>query len=338
MGALGIMMLRRGTMANPIAGSDYILSETQGDPEVFRILMGKGVSSDGIGITKDDAAKVSSISNWFTGNANIESFDEFKFFTGVTRLGEDMRSGGTRDAFSECTNLRSIELPESLLYIGTFGFFKCTSLEHIGMTESIVKIGSGAFRSVPASMVINLPNLVEVPHFSDVNLSYAFRSSGVTRIENFGSVPQTYGQWNSDSAQRYGLFYECTDLEYADVSELITMGACMFGKCTSLRTVIMDKVQTINAGAFILCNALEVLRLPSSVVKVGDFAISYSSQLHTIIVEATTPPTITANSINEVGALTSIYVPDDSVEAYKSANIWRQKWASIIKPLSEYNG
>lgn len=336
MSGLGLTFLRRGGQAHPTAGSDYIKFA---DDAVFNILMSKGVSSDGVGITKNDAARVTSVERWFTNNTTIETFDELQYFTGLTRLGADMASGATKDGFSGCSNLRSICLPESLLYIGTFAFFKCEKLENIGIPRSIIQIGAGAFRSVAAPLVIDLPYLVALPRFSDLTLSYTFRSSGVSRVENLGQVTTTYGLWQMDAVSRFGVFYECQDLTYADIRHIVNVGDCMFGRCYALKEVIMEDAVNIGQGAFISCKVLEVLRFPPSVTSIGAYAIAYCDALHSIIVEATTPPTIYEMTIDTASLpkLSYIYVPDASVDAYKSAAYWN-KFASKIKPLSEYNG
>ncbi|MBQ5394617.1 MAG: hypothetical protein IIU62_06250, partial [Alistipes sp.] len=68
-----IMMLHRA-MAGYLAaqggggGSKYI---EFADPEVFRVLMEKGVSSDGVGITTADVEAVTDIGTWFKGNTEI---------------------------------------------------------------------------------------------------------------------------------------------------------------------------------------------------------------------------------------------------------------------------
>ena len=76
---------------------DYIQFE---DAEVERVLMSKGVSSDGVGITIEDAEKVTSIGTWFYGNTAIESFDELDYFTGVTSI--------SSNAFNGCANLQKL--------------------------------------------------------------------------------------------------------------------------------------------------------------------------------------------------------------------------------------
>lgn len=70
------------------------------DAEVERVLIANGVSSDGVGITMEDAAKVTNIASWFNGNTAIESFDELDYFTGVTSI--------SSNAFNGCANLQKL--------------------------------------------------------------------------------------------------------------------------------------------------------------------------------------------------------------------------------------
>lgn len=96
------MMLRRGGLAPHPVGNDYVKFE---DELVFSILMSKGVSSDGVGITKDDLAKVASVSSWFAGSS-IRTFNEFQYFISVTSL--------IREAFADCADLTEITMPDSV--------------------------------------------------------------------------------------------------------------------------------------------------------------------------------------------------------------------------------
>ena len=81
----------------------------------------------------------------------------------------------------------------------------------------------------------------------------------------------------------------------------------------------------------------KVAFLPSTISDLSGDALAThgSTNTTTAICKAVTPPTKTNTSYyNNVAA---VYVPDESVDAYKAATGWSQ-WASNIKPLSEYNG
>ena len=86
---------------------------------------------------------------------------------------------------------------------------------------------------------------------------------------------------------------------------------------------------------------LPVFDIPSSVTKIGQYVIggNYDSNVKnvpTVICRAVTPPTLGTVKANG-GAHQAIYVPDESVEAYKTATNW-SAFADIILPLSQYNG
>ena len=68
----------------------------------------------------------------------------------------------------------------------------------------------------------------------------------------------------------------------------------------------------------------------------GIHPYSSSNQKNYIVIcRAVTPPSLGSN--NYLTKLTAVYVPDDSVSAYKAASVW-SGLASKIKPLSEYTG
>ena len=86
---------------------------------------------------------------------------------------------------------------------------------------------------------------------------------------------------------------------------------------------------------------LPVFDIPSSVTEIGQYVIggNYDSNVKNVpivICRATTPPRLGTVKANN-GAHQAIYVPDESVEAYKTATNWNA-FADIILPLSQYNG
>ena len=82
---------------------------------------------------------------------------------------------------------------------------------------------------------------------------------------------------------------------------------------------------------------MKSIELPSTVTTIGQNAFVNCTGLTRISIAAATPPTLGANAFANCSALTGIYVPDDSVEAYKTATNW-SAYANKILPLSQFIG
>lgn len=121
------------------------------DSNVEAVLLSKGIG-DGLGITYKDAAKVTSISDWFTSNTVITAFSEFVNFSGITTLLDNR-------AFKGCSSLVEITLPASLTSIGTYAFESCSALTKVnglGSTQ-VTSLGTAAFQGCSALKEITLP-------------------------------------------------------------------------------------------------------------------------------------------------------------------------------------
>lgn len=68
--------------------------------------------------------------------------------------------GVTYEPFSECTNLTSITIPNSVTTIGSSAFHKCTSLTSITIPESVTTIGSSAFNGCTVLTSVTIPESV----------------------------------------------------------------------------------------------------------------------------------------------------------------------------------
>ena len=64
--------------------------------------------------------------------------------------------------------------------------------------------------------------------------------------------------------------------------------------------------------------------LPSSVQEIGDNTFALCSKLKKITVNSLTPPTIQAKTFYDVNRQIPVYVPDESVDAYKNDAYWRE--------------
>lgn len=309
MSGLGLTFLRRGGQAHPSAGSDYIFSQNRGDPEVFRILMSKGVSSDGVGITKEDAARVTSVGDWFRASA-ISNFDELCHFTSVTHL-ED-------SAFRDCSNLKSIDLT-NIRSMGLYAFMYSNLSEYD----------------------LYMPNLETLTGTEATKWGQHFIDSQLRGVKDTGKVSTIVG---TVSGSVYGMFSQSelykSRLEAVHLNSyvrVINPGA--FFLCTSLRTLTIDEGLTkIDASAFGSPYSLESVTFPSTLSSIGQLAFYNAKECKYMKFLSATPPSLgNSNAFaTEAGNNYPLYVPDESVDAYKAAPNW-SALSSRIKPLSSYS-
>lgn len=165
------------------------------------------------------------------GRTSITLFDEFRYFTGLTALDGNVNGSGTF-AFNDCSSLRSITLPSSIVGIGSWAFGGCTSLERISNIEQVTRLSQYAFSNTPALRIeVSLPNLTSIA-------AAAFSRSGVTKILNLGNITSTPTGSNHNSGYSIGVFGSCPNLESIVLpSTLTSLGTFAANKCPNLRSV-----------------------------------------------------------------------------------------------------
>ena len=121
----------------------------------------------------------------------------------------------------------------------------------------------------------------------------------------------------------YSAFSDCLNLETVILEEGVkTIGKNAFYNCSNLKSItISNSVTSIGDSAFNRCNKLTSVTIPDSVTSIGNYAF-HGHGLTSITIEAINPPTLLGSFAisNEVQ---TIYVPSESVEAYKNADGWK---------------
>jgi hypothetical protein len=121
-------------------------------------------------------------------------------------------------------------------------------------------------------------------------------------------------------------FYNCTGLTSVIIPNSVTeIEMQAFDGCTGLTSVtIGNSVASIGNYAFDGCTGLTSITIPSSVTEIGNNAFDRCTGLTSVISLSAVPPTMGSNVFRGVDRKeASLYVPEGSTDAYKSADVWK---------------
>jgi hypothetical protein len=132
-------------------------------------------------------------------------------------------------------------------------------------------------------------------------------------------------------------FANCSTSSYTLSEGLVTIGTTAFVNNDNLTAItIPNSVTTIGGSAFANCANLETVTIGSGIISIvgGAFAVASSDnvRIQSLTINATTPPAIDGSTSTFIGNY-PIYVPAQSVDAYKSAQYWSYLWADRIQAI-----
>ena len=162
--------------------------------------------TDGDGeLSYEEAAAVTTIGTEFNGKG-IFAFDELQYFTGMTSI--------PSSAFSDCSELLSIKLPDNIISINDTAFARCQSLREIHIPASIESIGTRVFYYCQSLREIHIPANTESIG------NGAFESCTKLTTVTFGKESKLRtiaGSYGNSSSYCYGTFMSCQNLSAIEI-------------------------------------------------------------------------------------------------------------------------
>ena len=228
---------------------------------------------------------------------------------------------GTRwignSAFSGCSGLTSVTIPNSVTSIGNSAFYGCSSLTSVTIPNSVTSIGYEAFSGCSGLTSVTIPNSV-----TSIGSSAFSGCSGLTSV----TIP------NSVTSIEAYTFRDCSSLSSVTIPNSVTsIVKSAFDGCSSLPVInnlryadtylveavdrtrstytIKDGTRWIGGHAFEDCSSLTSVTIPNSVTSIGAWAFHGCSSLTSVTIP---------NSVTSIGSyafyncsgLTSVTIPN----------------------------
>jgi hypothetical protein len=225
-------------------------------------------------VPKAKEAEVTSSPNGSKYSGSIEipasvTYSEVKY--SVTSIG--------KYAFSGCSGLTSVTIPNSVVSIGIEAFYYCSGLTSVTIPNSVTSIGWGVFSGCSGLTSVAIPNSVTFIEGHTFN-----GCSGLTSV----TIP------NSVTSIDIAAFQFCSGLTSVTIPNSVTsIDTSVFRGCSGLTSVtIPNSVTSIVSGVFEDCSGLTSITIPNSVTSIGLGVFSGCSGLTSVTIP---------NSVTSIG-------------------------------------
>ena len=277
------------------------------DDETTKTLNAQNEDDQGLTyiLNNDETATVSACDRTVTSikiPSNVESNGQTYTVTSIGNF-----------AFSWCTGLTSVTIPDSVTSIGYGAFSECISLTSVTIPDSVTSIGDFAFTHCAGLTSVTIPG--SVTSIGNYAFSYC---TGLTSVD----IPDGVTSIGSYA------FSDCTGLTSVTIPGSVTsIGSYAFSFCSKLTSVtIPDSVTSIGSNAFWGCAGLTSITIPDSVTSIGNRAFGVCSALTKITFEGANPPSFDLTAFDYCNNLQTISLSADMTQEQRDS--WTNALAS----------
>ncbi|MBQ8169564.1 MAG: leucine-rich repeat domain-containing protein [Bacteroidales bacterium] len=234
---------------------------------------------------------------WYTATEKVDPYDADAF---------DFNIHIQSNEWDERTGKGVITFDGYVTTIGDYAFLDCTMLTSVTLPNYVKEIGASAFMGCRSLTFVTIPDgVISIGH-------YAFNACSSLKLFS-GKIASSDGRcliingelkaFAPAGLTRYNIPWGVTSIDYGT-----------FHGCTNLTSVVISK----------------------DVTTIEDWAFYYCTSLTSVYCNPTTPPSLGVHVFDHAASGSyeiipcNIYVPANSVEAYKAARYWKNHASNIV--------
>ena len=263
------------------------------DPHVAQLCISNWDTDHDGYLSPEEAQAVTTLGNTFTNDPLVTSFNELRYFTGLTEIAPD--------AFCDCRNLEAVTLPNTIRFIRK-NAFRHTALTAFTFPATVAGIGDNIlddcpelqtviFESVPPNINVGSKHMQNCPKLTTVFIpKYAFAKRLLE--DSWNEVQQLM----TDHIVFQDPVVEDICLNHWDINRDRQLSINEAQAVTELGTAFTRNplirhftelrfftgLQTIDISAFDECTALETISLPVTIKVIAERAFQTTPKLEHI--------------------------------------------------------
>ena len=212
-------------------------------------------------------------------------------------------------AFSECTHLASIDIPEGVTSIGEAAFDRCESLSNVNIPGGVKNIYANTFYNCDELKILLIPQSVQsigqyaipstavlVVYENTYAHNYAIENEYMYFIYDGVNMPEIYTE-NSLTYMIYAgeaYLIKLSDMSITEIEipaqvksyPIVSILGAFQHNETIIKVILPEGLKVIDDYAFFYCQNLEYINLPSTLTKIGDNAFQNSYNSSTLVIPA----------------------------------------------------
>ena len=296
---------------------------------------------------------LSLVAYWDLGNSNVNNLN-FSGFSMLKYVGLVLKNDTERQFFSYCFNNTSLtSIPQGLLdncvaATSLSGIFRNTLISSIPVGLFDHCTNASTFKSAfEGTLISSIPDDLFRYNVGASDFNLCFANTKITSVPErlFYYCTNAYYFGGADSWSNPEGCFSRSLLESVPANLFINnkkafdfRGCFQYSKIKVLPAGLLDNCPVTKMEHFCYtCDELKHVILPATVPNLGNYSFAYCRQMKYFISTVETPPIIGARTFasSYISVRFQIYVPNDSVEAYKTATNWTEL-ADSIKPMSQF--